>query len=1246
MRRAALALAALAPARALLLDTCDFTPAGDAAQAWAPTPAGEITQRAAARCVTTTAGCCSGEPVRGGDELTLGGCAGAAAARALQTPTPQLALAACAARAPSQGWSYSAADATLTLTSNGLCVDIFRWATAPGSPAYTAPCHTADRDPAHQNQEFTPPPPAAPGARLVGRSSGLPLGACGGAAPGAPLALCAAAPGGGFDFYLNASGLLVHAATGLCVDAGVVPPAPPAPTSQFAWPAAGGGPIASTAAPGDAVSPSANGAPLVIAAKGRAFPGAPLQLLADRGAPDSAFVANASRLVHAASGLCVSAAGRAPAREDPPLALAPCDAARRQTPGDFFSSQLFRVPPRGGAPGPIVTSRGGLCVTAEHVWGAANAVAGEVRLIGATCAAGGAPAPAQTFAFLANGTLASAFAGVGGAPPRLVADAGAGAWRGAPVSLQPTAGAATSVFSFAAVGADAAVGTLTHAATGLCLDAAAVPFGAGCLHPTVRGLPFCDAARPLAARVADLVGRLTLGEAQGFTGSGEFAEPCVTDQDAIRRLDVPAARHLVEVTSMAAGSCDTPYGGACATAFASGLVLGASFNRSAWLSHGATVGREIRALANVASADPADPNGNFITLSGHGPDVNQPRDPRNGRIGELISEDPYLTGQVAEKRVRGMQFGADVDAAAYAATGAPLVMLASLKHYTAYSRETGRMGSVGNVSMRDLWETYLPAFERPMTHAAAAGTMCSYMAVRLDGAAGDYYVPSCANPYLLADVVRGYWNRSDATHLTDCGAVANMRGRWFSNFTLAAAASINAGCDMNSATITPTQLTLAVELGLVNASTVRAAAARVLANRFRVGHFDPLETPAAQPLLALGAADVGTNASFAAAAEGVAQGLVLVRNTNGTLPLRPGRRVALLGPQAASAEALRGDCYCTGYAPFRLLSEAVQAANAGGATAVYAGVTMSGNDSSWSDAIAAVGAADAVILALGTDTTVAAEGRDRADGIGLPGLQAAFGVAVLEAAAARGVPVVLVLLHNLPVSFDELVAPATATFKPVDAIVDGWALMNYADELAAALFGQRNRWGRATMTIYPKAYAAAVDLFSYSMPLAPGRSYKYYDGSLGEPLIKFGEGLSYSTFSVACAGGLAPGAAAVAISCNVTHAGGPGGDEVLMAFHRPSAETVARVGGAHALPLRALVGFERVAVAAGAVVPVAFALPADEALGFVDENGATVVYPGLHFIDVSDGAGANVTVSVTVPGAAARVERAPPRPRA
>lgn len=164
---------------------------------------------------------------------------------------------------------------------------------------------------------------------------------------------------------------------------------------------------------------------------------------------------------------------------------------------------------------------------------------------------------------------------------------------------------------------------------------------------------------------------------------------------------------------------------------------------------------------------------------------------------------------------------------------------------------------------------------------------------------------------------------------------------------------------------------------------------------------------------------------------------------------------------------------------------------------------------------------------------------------------------------------------------------------------------------------------------------------SRAVSAPPGRSYKYYDGSSGAPLISFGEGQSYSTFSAACAGGLSPDRSAVDLSCNVSNAAaGPDGDEVLMAFHRPSAGVVGLVAGRHPLPLSALVGFERVSVPAGGTVAVALSLPAAAALAYVNEVGASVLYAGTHFIDVSNGNGFNQTFAVEV--AATAVLRSPP----
>ena len=247
-------------------------------------------------------------------------------------------------------------------------------------------------------------------------------------------------------------------------------------------------------------------------------------------------------------------------------------------------------------------------------------------------------------------------------------------------------------------------------------------------------------------------------------------------------------------------------------------------------------------------------------------------------------------------------------------------------------------------------------------------------------------------------------------------------------------------------------------------------------------------------------------------------------------------------------------------------------------------------------------------------------------------------------AAAKSVPVVLLLVHNLPVSFDALLAAPT----PPAAIVDTWAPTTNSGALAELLFGKVNKWGRATLTVYPLAYQNAVSL--YDMGNAPtstnaGRSYRYYSGRAGAPLVRFGEGLSgYSTFTLACArmGGGDPGV--VEVGCNISHTGGPAGDEVLMVFHRPGADVVKRVADAHPLPLLALRDFGRLSLPAGGVAGFTFALPVNKSLAFVNAAGASVVYAGTHYIDVFNGNTQNVTITVEIAGEGARVVRAPPLP--
>ena len=334
-------------------------------------------------------------------------------------------------------------------------------------------------------------------------------------------------------------------------------------------------------------------------------------------------------------------------------------------------------------------------------------------------------------------------------------------------------------------------------------------------------------------------------------------------------------------------------------------------------------------------------------------------------------------------------------------------------------------------------------------------------------------------------------------------------------------------------------------------------------------------------------------------------------------------------------------CVGGGFACVPTLSAALAAANAGGSLTTIAGVSVHGNDSSWGAAIAAVAAADTVLLALGTDETCAGEGTDLGD-IGLPGVQSQFGLAVLAAAAAAAKPVVLLLVSAFPTAFDELAAAGPAAVVLVYAPTFG------APAVAAQLLGDTNRWGRAVMTVYPHAYQNAVSLFDFGIaPGAdnPGRTYRYYDGSSGAPLVRFGEGISYSQFETACAGAIDPASGVIGVQCNISNAAGsPDGDQVLLVFHRASADVIARIGAAHPVPLASLVAFDRFSLPAGGAATAAFSLRASESLALVDASGASVLYQGLHYLDVWDGGAFNATIAIEVPGSSTVVRR-PPLPQ-
>jgi Fibronectin type III-like domain len=158
------------------------------------------------------------------------------------------------------------------------------------------------------------------------------------------------------------------------------------------------------------------------------------------------------------------------------------------------------------------------------------------------------------------------------------------------------------------------------------------------------------------------------------------------------------------------------------------------------------------------------------------------------------------------------------------------------------------------------------------------------------------------------------------------------------------------------------------------------------------------------------------------------------------------------------------------------------------------------------------------------------------------------------------------------------------------------------------------------------------------------RTYRYYNGSVGAPLVRFGQGLSYSKTALKC---YTPGDGSndvIPVNCSLTSVAGPDGDQILQVYHRVSADVAERIGSAHPIPLSTLVAFDRVALPAGSSALVNFALLVPRALSLVDATGASVLYPGLHYLDVWDGGMNNVTLAVQVPGPLTRVVAQPPLP--
>ena len=271
------------------------------------------------------------------------------------------------------------------------------------------------------------------------------------------------------------------------------------------------------------------------------------------------------------------------------------------------------------------------------------------------------------------------------------------------------------------------------------------------------------------------------------------------------------------------------------------------------------------------------------------PNVNIFRDPRWGRGQETCGEDPYLNAVLGVQTVLGMQ-GNDPK---YFKTHA------CAKHYAVHSGpEPLRHTYNASVSMRDLWETYLPAFKALVKKGNVREVMCAYN--RYEG------VPCCTSDRLLVDILRRKWGYESIV-LTDCDAINNFYNKGqHETHPDPLSASVDAvlnGTDLECGKVFMV-LTEALDKGLIKEEVLDDHLRKTLYGRFELGMFDPASM---LPWAGMQPEVISSEENDRLATQAARESMVLLENKS-VLPLKKNlRKIAVVGPNADDAGMLNGN---------------------------------------------------------------------------------------------------------------------------------------------------------------------------------------------------------------------------------------------------------------------------------------------------------------------------------------------------
>ena len=380
-------------------------------------------------------------------------------------------------------------------------------------------------------------------------------------------------------------------------------------------------------------------------------------------------------------------------------------------------------------------------------------------------------------------------------------------------------------------------------------------------------LPYQNPSLSAKERAKDLCSRLTLEEK---------AKLMLDESPAIPRLGIKKFFWWSEALHGAANMGNV-------TVFPEPIAMAASWNSDMVYKVFDVASTEFRAQYNHRMYDLKGEDEKFHSLSVWTPNVNIFRDPRWGRGQETYGEDPYLTSVMGVQVVKGLQGPED---AKYRK------LWACAKHYAVHSgpEYTRHTANLTDISPRDMWETYMPAFKALVQDAKVREVMCAYQ--RLDDD------PCCGSQRLLQQILRDEWG-FEYLVVSDCGAVSDFyeSHKSSSDATHASAKATIAGTDVECGYgYAYRSIPEAVKRGFMTEAEVDKHVIRLLEGRFDLGEMDD---PSLVEWSKIPYSAMSTKESANLSLNMARQSIVLLKNSGDILPLKKGKeKIAVIGPNA------------------------------------------------------------------------------------------------------------------------------------------------------------------------------------------------------------------------------------------------------------------------------------------------------------------------------------------------------------